>query len=229
MTLAIIPARGGSKRIPGKNTRAFLGKPIIAYSIEAALQSGLFDEVMVSTDDEDIKQVALAYGATVPFMRSAQNSDDFATTSAVLIEVVEAYAQLGKSVTTAACIYPTAPFVSAEKLKSAHALLLSGAYASVFPVMRFSYPIQRALRRTEAGLVNMMQPEHLNSRSQDLEPAYHDAGQFYFFQVADFLKAGAIFNDNSGAIIISEMEGHDIDNLEDWQVAEFKYGVRYGK
>lgn len=224
-TLAIITARGGSKRIPRKNIRPFLGKPIIAYGINAASQSGLFDDVMVSTDDVAIADIARHYGASVPFLRNAQTADDFATTADVLTEVLAQYAQQNVTFDYACCLYPTAPFVTDELLKRAFSTLIDRRFDTVYPVQRFSFPIQRAvLLRNEK--VQWFQPEYALTRSQDLEPAYHDAGQFYFFNVAAFKQNHRLITDNSGGIIISEMEAHDIDTEDDWQVAELKYQLR---
>ena len=220
--LVVIPARGGSKRIPRKNIKDFLGRPIIAYSIEAALGSGLFDEVMVSTDDEEIAQVALAHGASVPFLRSPTSSDDHATTAQVLEEVLERYKEQGKTFDCACCLYPTAPFVTSETLKQGYSRLREGGYDSVFPVLRYSYPIWRSLK-LEDGKAVMNWPEHLQSRSQDLPPAFHDAGQFYWFRVDAFRESGKLFTANSGAIEISELQAQDIDSETDWRLAELKY------
>ncbi|WP_299759621.1 pseudaminic acid cytidylyltransferase [uncultured Pontibacter sp.] len=220
--IAIIPARGGSKRIPRKNIKGFLGKPVIAYSVEAALASGLFGEVMVSTDDEEIAQVAREHGASVPFMRSPKASDDYATTAQVLAEVLERYESAGREFDHACCIYPTAPFVTADILGVAYAKLTKGGFDSVFPVLRYSYPIWRSLK-VEDGKAVMNWPEHLNSRSQDLTAAFHDAGQFYWFQAGKFLESGKIFTANSGVVELSELEAQDIDTETDWQLAELKY------
>jgi len=222
MNIAIITARGGSKRIPRKNIKDFLGKPIIAYSIEAALASKLFDEVMVSTDDEEIAQIARSFGVSVPFLRSSNASDDFATTAQVLQEVLASYKALGKEYTYACCMYPTAPFVNAESLTKAYTLLTEMAFDSVFPIQRFSFPIQRALVFKENKLA-WLQPENATKRSQDLEATYHDTGQFYFFNVSAFLSSGSLLTANSSGIEIGEMQAHDIDTEEDWKVAEFKY------
>lgn len=226
-TVAIITARGGSKRIPRKNIKPFLGKPIIAYSIESALNSGLFDEVMVSTDDVEIAAVARQFGAKVPFLRSAKNADDFATTADVIVEVLEEYEQLGQTFEYAICIYPTAPFVSSELLIKGYELLTQGDYDTVFPAMPFSFPIQRAIKLNTKNRIEMLQPEHLRTRSQDLEATYHDCGQFYWLHVERFMAKKEIWTDNSGIVILSEMEAHDIDNLEDWKVAEFKYKIKF--
>lgn len=220
--IAIIPARGGSKRIPRKNIRNFLGKPIIAYSIEAAIESGLFDEVMVSTDDEEIAHIAKQYGASVPFMRSVAASDDFATTAQVLEEVLGNYSINEIRFESACCIYPTAPFITSNILNKAYKKLKEGSYKSVFPILRYGYPIWRSLKLVDDKVV-MNWPEHLTSRSQDLIPAFHDTGQFYWFIVKAFNKSKALFTDDSGTIELTELEVQDIDNEIDWALAELKY------
>lgn len=223
--LAIIPARGGSKRIERKNIRPFLGRPIIAYAIEAALGSGLFDTVMVSTDDEQIAHIARQYGAEVPFMRSAATADDHATTGAVLREVLERYDQ---KFDAACCVYPTAVLLGQEPLKEAYQKMEREGLDSVFAMVRYSYPPQRALVERQ-GKVVMQYPEYVASRSQDLEPIYHDAGQFYWFGVEQFLKTGQLWGANSSAVVLSELEVQDIDTLEDWAMAEIKYTKLYGR
>lgn len=223
--VAIITARGGSKRIPRKNIRSFLGKPIIAYVIDAALKSGLFAEVMVSTDDDEITQVARQYGASVPFLRSPETADDFATTADVLTEVLRNYEQQNQIFDYACCLYPTAPFVTSDLLNRALLLLTEKKFDTVYPIQPFSFPIQRAVFLRDST-VRWVQPEHALTRSQDLEPAYHDAGQFYFVNIASFQKNHRLITDNSGGIIISEMAAHDIDTEEDWQVAELKFRLR---
>ncbi|KER09750.1 MAG: CMP-N-acetylneuraminic acid synthetase [[Candidatus Thermochlorobacteriaceae] bacterium GBChlB] len=222
MRLCIITARGGSKRIPRKNIKLFLGKPIIAYSISVAIESNIFDEVMVSTDDSEISQIATRYGAVVPFMRSTKTSDDFATTYDVIEEVVLEYHNLGFRVEQACCIYPTAPFVSVKILHDSFTLLQERKFDIVFPVVRFNSPIQRALK-IESGKVSMIYDENINKRTQDLIPAYHDAGQFYSFNVPPVIKEKSLMTKNTGAIEISEMEAQDIDNPTDWELAEFKF------
>ena len=223
--IAIIPARGGSKRIPRKNIKDFLGKPIIAYSIEAALKSELFDEVMVSTDDEEIAEIARKCGANVPFARSTENANDYATTVDVLVEVLEAYKNLNQTFEVGCCIYPTAPFVSAETLQKAFELLQSQKLDSVYPVQRFSFPPQRGVVFQENKL-RWQNHENAQVRSQDLMPLYHDAGQFYFFKTEKLIQNRSILTENTSGIVISEMDAHDIDNEEDWQVAEFKYRIK---
>lgn len=220
--LAIIPARGGSKRIPRKNIKAFLGKPIMAYSIEAALNSNLFDEVMVSTDDEEIAEIARAYGAVVPFLRSESNANDYAVLADVIEEVLEGYSAKGKAFKNVCCILPTAPFVTAENISDAFTTLVNNNFDSVFPVLEYSFPIQRSLQINK-GKVAMVWSEHLNKRSQDLEPRYHDSGQFYWLNTASFLTNKKLFTSNSGALIISELQAQDIDTSIDWKLAEIKY------
>lgn len=220
--VAIIPARGGSKRIPKKNIKEFLGKPIIAYSIETALACGLFDEVMVSTDSEEIAEIAKSFGANVPFRRSNENADDFATTLDVINEVLEAYEQLGKNWDYGCCIYPTAPFVTSGSISDGFELLGKQQFATVFPIVKFDYPIWRGLVKDD-DRVRMKWPEHLNSRSQDLEAVYHDAGQWYWFNTKKLLIERKLFNDNSGYIELSPESVQDIDSPSDWTLAELKY------
>ncbi len=224
--LAIIPARGGSKRIERKNIKPFLGKPIISFSIETAISSKLFDEIMVSTDDSEIAEISEKLGATIPFFRSKEMSTDFATTSEVLTEVLNKYAEMGKKFDYCCCIYPTAPFISVSKLNESLELLQKNSFDSVFPVVKFGYPIFRALQKND-GKINMIWEENLNKRSQDLPAAFHDAGQFYWFDVEKFLTKKAMFTDNSGAIELSELEVQDIDNEVDWKLAELKYQLIY--
>lgn len=220
--LAIITARGGSKRIPKKNIREFCGKPILAYSIEAALESGLFDHVMVSTDSEEIAEIARKYGADVPFFRSETTSGDFATTNDVLAEVLEEYEKRGMHFDVACCIYPTAPFVTAEKLKTAVAQLESSDADTLIPVVSFSYPPQRAMVVENERLV-FKYPEYLDSRSQDLQSHYHDVGQFYVFRTDRFAVNKKLMVGDILPFIVSELEVQDIDNLTDWKIAEMKY------
>ena len=222
MNIAIITARGGSKRIPQKNIKHFCGKPILEYSILAALNSEEFDEVMVSTDDEIIATIARQCGANVPFLRSEKTSGDFSTTSDVLIEVINQYKAMGKVYDYGCCIYPTAPFVTAEKLKYAMNLLEEKNADTVMPVVKFSFPPQRCVI-IEDNKLKMKWPQYLNSRSQDLEPFYHDCGQYYGFNVYKFLQNGKLLSDNTVSIITPELEVQDIDSIEDWEIAEIKY------
>lgn len=226
--IAIITARGGSKRIPRKNIRDFLGKPIIAYSIAAALRAACFDEVMVSTDDREIADVALSFGAKVPFLRTAEASDDFASTEDVLTEVLDAYREHGREFDYACCIYPTAPFVTVNKLQYGLLRLTETGADSALPVVRFGYPIQRALKIHDNRL-SMVWPEHLESRSQDLLQTYHDSGQFYWLRVSRFLETHQLFSAHTIPIIVPESEVQDIDNEEDWKNAEIKFEIMHKK
>lgn len=220
--IAIITARGGSKRIPRKNIKEFCGKPILAYSIEAALQSGLFDTVMVSTDDEEIAGIARRYGAEIPFYRSERTANDFATTNDVLLEVLEEYEKRGEHYDMGCCIYPTAPFVTAEKLRDAMKRLKESDADTLIPVVSFSYPPQRAMIVKEGRLV-FEYPQYLDSRSQDLEPHYHDVGQFYLFRTEAFRQNRKLMLGNILPYVVSELEVQDIDNQTDWEIAEIKY------
>lgn len=226
--LAVIPARGGSKRIPRKNIRDFAGRPIIGWSIATALDSGLFDTVMVSTDDAEIAAVAEAAGASVPFLRSAATSDDHATLVQVMGEVIAAYADQGRAFDAVCCILPTAPLLTAARLAEGAEMFASGRFDSVFPVVPFPAPIQRALRRDSDGMATMFQPEHYASRSQDLEPAYHDAGQFYWATAASWRAQRPVFSGRAGLIVLDPMEAQDIDTEADWRLAEVKHGLRLG-
>lgn len=221
--VAIITARGGSKRIPRKNVKEFCGRPIIVYSIEAALESGLFDEVMVSTEDEEIAGIAKAAGARVPFMRSGENAGDYASTDDVLLEVLEAYREQGREFDSFCCLYPTAPFVTADKLRRAMQLLDKAD--SVMPVVAFSFPPQRCMILNEEGELRMKWPEHAKTRSQDLEPYYHDCGQFYCCKTAPFLEYKTTDLPHMVPMIMSETQVQDIDNLDDWKIAELKYSL----
>ena len=220
--IAIITARGGSKRIPKKNIRLFCGKPILTYSIRAALDAGIFDKVMVSTDSEEIAQIAREAGADVPFMRSDATSGDYATTAEVLLEVLAEYEKNGESFDTVCCIYPTAPFVTAQKLRDGITLLEERDVDSVVPVVRYSFPPQRAFVIRD-GFTVMKYPQHAGSRSQDLEPFFHDCGQFYCMQVKNFKEKKQIFTDRMLSIEMPETEVQDIDNETDWKLAELKY------
>lgn len=221
-SIAIITARGGSKRIPRKNVKDFLGKPIIQYSINAALCSGVFDEVMVSTDDQEIAEVAKQAGANVPFMRSAESSTDYSSTAEVLIEVLETYNRGGKKFDYACCCYPTAPFITAEKINKAFVILKENKADCVLPVAKYSVPIWWALKM-EQHKISLHWPENALKRSQDLPAAYYDSGQFYFLNVSQFMKNKAIFTENSFGLEVPETEVQDIDNAEDWTLAELKY------
>lgn len=220
--IAIITARGGSKRIPNKNKRDFLGKPILCYSIEAALAAGLFDEVMVSTDDEEIAQIARQAGANVPFMRSAATANDYATTDDVLLEVLAEYEKRGRTFDYTACIYPTAPFVTAGKLREALQILVREDASGVMPVVSFSFPPQRGMAVRD-GRLAYCYPENAMKRSQDLETVYHDCGQFYFYHTERYRACLGDLQDGYVPVVVPETEVQDIDNLSDWKLAEMKY------
>jgi len=221
-SICIITARGGSKRIPRKNLKPFLGKPILEYAIEAALQSKLFETVMVSTDDDEIAEVGKRAGAEVPFRRSDDNSSDYASTADVLAEVLERYAAQGQNFEFACCCYPTAVFASAEKLVAATQELVAKDADSIFPVAPYSTPILRAFRIEDEKL-QFVWPEHEFSRSQDLGECYYDTGQFYIFRVQPFLRARSILCGKTVPFIVSPMEAQDIDDELDWRMAELKY------
>jgi pseudaminic acid cytidylyltransferase len=220
--LCVIPARGGSKRIPRKNVRAFAGQPIIAWSIRAALDSGLFDTVMVSTDDAEIANAARAAGAVTPFMRTAQTSNDQAGIMEVLAEVAASYEAEGQSFDTLCCLLATAPLTTPGRLAEGAALMDQGAEA-VVPVAPFDYPIQRALRRAADGRVAMMDPVQLVVRSQDLEPAWHDAGQFYWTRWAAARSGRSVLAGDAYGLPLSSLECQDIDTEDDWALAELKF------
>lgn len=220
--IAIITARGGSKRIPRKNIKDFCGKPIIAYSIEAAISSNLFDEVMVSTDDLEIVSVARFYGANVPFMRSRKTSDDFATTEDVLIEVLGEYKKNGQEFDNLCCIYPTAPFVTVKKIQEAMQLMELKRPEQILPLVPYSFPPQRCNIISSNGFAEYKFSEYKTTRSQDLEVWYHDAGQFYIYDVKKFLACKGNCTEFL-PIFLSELEVQDIDNEVDWKIAELKY------
>ncbi|MDD3368274.1 MAG: pseudaminic acid cytidylyltransferase [Lachnospiraceae bacterium] len=225
-SVAIITARGGSKRIPHKNMKNFCGKPIICYSIEAAFASGAFDEVMVSTDDDAIAEIAEKAGAAVPFRRSNETAGDYASTDDVIKEVLETYEKLGKHFDRFCCIYPTAPFLTPKKLCTAMDML--DQHDSVMPVVSFSYPPQRCLVLNQ-GCLTYKWPEYSCTRSQDLEPYYHDCGQFYACKTDPFLEAGTTSVPDLVPMLLSEMEVQDIDTQDDWEIAELKYQIMLRK
>lgn len=222
-TVAVITARGGSKRIPKKNIKEFCGKPIIAYAIQAAIASNIFDEVMVSTDSEEISKIARDYGAVVPFMRSEKNADDYATTEDVIMEVVNQYKERGKAYAYVCCLYPTTPFITSSILKEAVKIMVQENPAVVMPVVQFSYPPQRCFVIDENGYARFKYPEYVQTRSQDLEKQYHDAGQFYVYHVEKLFAHNGIIEDDFKPIILPEMCVQDIDTLDDWKMAEMKY------
>ncbi|MBG0789046.1 MAG: pseudaminic acid cytidylyltransferase [Desulfovibrionaceae bacterium] len=223
MNIAVIPARGGSKRIPRKNIRPFLGKPIIAYSIETAMRTGLFDEIIVSTDDEEIAETARSYGATTPFMRPAELSDDMSGTTPVIRHALKWCLDNGKDVDAVCGLYATAPFTTTEDLRRGHeALARAGAALSV---TTFPYPIYRGLRLDETGRIGMIWPEHMDARSQDLPEAYHDCGQFYWGTRKFYLSGREFMEGDAEGILIPRHRVQDIDTEEDWIRAEALYKV----
>ena len=227
-TIAIITARGGSKRIPRKNIKDFLGRPIIEYSIKAALESGIFSEVMVSTDDEEIAEIAKHAGAKVPFLRSKENSNDHATTGDVLMEVLDYYKKQGTDFEYVCCIYPTAPFVTADKLKKAYRIIKESDGYQLNPVVAYSFPPQRGVV-IRNGELQMVQPQHRLTRSQDLETYYHDCGQFYFYREDKLVEGNGVITEHIVPLVVSELEVQDIDNETDWKLAEMKYQLMEGK
>lgn len=220
--IAVITAGGGSRRIPQNHIRDFCGKPILAYSVEAALGSGVFDTVMVSTEDKEIAEIAEKYGAEVPFFQSVRNAGDHAATRDVLREVLEGYEGRGVRFDVLCCIYPTAPFVTAGRLKEAVGLLEGNGADSVLPVVRFSFPPQRCVVMKD-GILQYKWPEYARARSQDLEPYYYDAEQFYCLNVRSFQEQNVLVMKKTMPLILPEMEIQNIDTEEDWQLAEVKY------
>ena len=220
MTLCVIPARGGSKRIPRKNVRPFHGRPMIAWSISAALESGIFDHIIVSTDDKDIAEVARSEGAEVPFMRPVELSDDHTATVPVIAHAIEASEALWGLQENICCLYATAPFVQASDLSDAHALLDKTGAKYAFPVTSFPFPIQRGVRLRKDGRMEMFQPEYALTRSQDLEEAYHDVGQFYWGRRDAWMAGTTLIGPDAAPLIIPRLRAQDIDTPEDWDRAE---------
>jgi pseudaminic acid cytidylyltransferase len=223
MRLCVIPARGGSKRIPRKNIRPFAGRPIIAYSIDAARESGLFDRIMVSTDDAEIAEVAHGVGAEIPFLRPAELADDYVGTNAVVTHAIHWHAANDIPVAEVCCIYATAPFVQARYLREGLDRLLTTGKSFVFSVTKYPFPVQRAIRLNDQGEVEALFPECRNSRSQDLEPIYHDAGQFYWGTAAAFLGDVPLFSSSALPVILPPHLVQDIDTDEDWHRAELMF------
>ena len=223
MNLAVIPARGGSKRIPRKNIKPFCGKPIIAWSIEAAKSSGCFERIIVSTDDEEIGRMAEQWGADVPFSRPAELSDDYTGTIPVIAHAIRQEQQNGWDPANVCCLYATAPFLDPDDLRHGLRVLEQGDCDYAFSVTTYAFPIQRAIRITEAGRVEMFQPENFNTRSQDLEHAFHDAGQFYWGKANAWLEGSSIFGPDALPIITPRSRVQDIDTPEDWERAEYMF------
>ena len=220
--ICIIPARGGSKRIPRKNIKLFLGKPIIGYSIKAAIDSKLFDEVMVSTEDQEIMSISENLGASIPFKRSEKLSDDFTSTFDVLNDVLNRYNKKGKNYDYACCLYPTAPFITSKILEEAFDLMIKNSYDSVFPIIEYGHPIQRAIKLNNKK-IEYVSSENINKRTQDLEKRFHDAGQFYWFSVEKLMMSKKLITNNSSGLIMSKNSMQDIDKIEDWSLAELKF------
>lgn len=223
MNVAIIPARGGSKRIPRKNIKDFCGKPMIAWSIKAALQSGCFERIIVSTDDEEIAEVALRFGAEVPFIRPEELSGDFVATIPVIKHAIQWLNANQIIPDWVCCIYATAPFISANALKNGLTLIQQQDADYAFSVTSYAFPIQRAINVQQNGTVKMFSPEHFNTRSQDLEEAYHDAGQFYWGARTAWLEEKPIFSSESYPVILPRHLVQDIDTPEDWIIAELMF------
>ena len=223
MKLCVIPARGGSKRIPKKNIRDFCGRPIIAYSIEQALKSGCFDKVIVSTDDSEIADISRGYGAEIPFVRPGNISDDYATTMDVVKHAINHYKDKGEVISAVCCIYATAPFIDVDYLKQGYDKLVTLNKSYTFSVTSFPFPVQRAISITSDGDIEAMWPENINKRSQDLVEAYHDAGQFYWGRADAFLNNEIIFSNVSSPVIIPRYLVQDMDTVEDWDRAELMY------
>ncbi len=229
MRLAVIPARGGSKRIPRKNVRPFFGRPMIAWSIEAARDSGCFDRIIVSTDDDEIASVAEAQGAEAPFRRPAALSDDYTGTSSVIAHATAWCKQASVDVSSVCCIYATAPFIQAQDLRDAYNTLEKQGCDFVFSVTSYAFPIQRAIRLTSSGRVEMFHPENFAVRSQDLEEAYHDAGQFYWGTASAWLEQRPIYSSGTVPFILPRYRVQDIDTLEDWERAELMFSTLVGR
>ena len=223
MRLAVIPARGGSKRIPRKNIKPFCGKPMIAWSIEAALQSACFDQVVVSTDDAEIAEVARQHGALVPFIRPANLADDHTDTIPVIQHAIQWSQTQGLAPSQVCCLYATAPFVSVDDLRRGLAVLTETASDYAFSVTSYAFPIQRAIRITETGRVEMFNPQHFGTRSQDLEEAWHDAGQFYWGRADAWLAGKPIFSNDAVPVKLPRHRVQDIDTPEDWLRAEWMF------
>ncbi|WKJ89677.1 pseudaminic acid cytidylyltransferase [Methylomonas montana] len=225
MRIAVIPARGGSKRIPRKNIKDFCGKPMIAWSIEAAEASKLFDHIIVSTDDAEIACVAREYGAEIPFMRPPELANDYAGTIPVINHAIRWFAEQGEAPQTVCCIYATAPFIIAADLRIGYETLIAANSDYAFSVTSFPFPIQRAIRFTPNGRLAMFHPEQFNTRSQDLEESFHDAGQFYWGRSEAFLRELPLFSEAAAPVFLPRYRVQDIDTLEDWRRAELMFKV----
>lgn len=230
MNLALIPARGGSKRIPRKNMKPFLGKPILQYSIDLAKSAGLFDEVTVSTEDIEIEDFAAKHGVKAPFRRSEKNANDFATLSDVLLEVLTEYQKLGMQFANVCVILPTAPLITNEILNEAYRKLVTSHFSAVIPLVKYSHPIQRALKvLNNSGKTAIIDPKSALMRTQDCAETYYDSGQFYWINVKQFLIEKKILMENAGSIELMPEQCHDIDSMNDWVITEMKYKLLYSQ
>ena len=229
MNLCVIPARGGSKRIPKKNIKNFFGKPIIAWSIEQAINSNCFDKIMVSTDDKDIAKIAKSYGADIPFIRPKKLSDDHTATTPVIAHAIKWYIKKNYNPSYICCIYATAPFIRASDLKKGLKILKKNRCDYVFPVVNYNYPIQRAFIIKKNNRLKMFNSEHFNSRSQDLEEAFHDAGQFYWGKKNSWLENRIVISEKALPILIPRSRALDIDTIEDWSIAETMFKTNQEK
>lgn len=223
--LVIIPARGGSKRIQKKNIKMFNGKPIISYVIDTVKKSSLFDEVMVSTDNIEIAEVAKKYGALVPFLRSSKNANDHSTLTDVILEVIESYKDQGRNFDQICCILPTAVLITLDKIEETYQKLINNNYSTVVPVIKYAYPIQRSLKVID-GLLKLREEKYINTRSQDLENHFHDSGQFYWLNTESFLRVKKVFNGNTGYVELKEYEAQDVDTMNDWTMLQLKYNFK---
>lgn len=226
-SICIIPARAGSKRILQKNIKPFMGKPIMTYSIKAALKSGIFDVVMVSTDSEEFAAIARQYGAEVPFLRSEKTANDFADTEDVIFEVLNKYHSMGKDFDIICCLYSTAPFITADRLVEG-SKCISDTVDAAISVVEYSFPIQRSVKINNLGCLQPNFPQYMDARSQDLEKTFHDAGQFYFIKNKTFIEEHSLWCKNVAPVILPELEVQDLDTMSDWQLAEIKYKLIHG-
>lgn len=221
--LAIIPARGGSKRIPKKNIRSFYGKPIIEYVINAAKETNLFDEIMVSTEDEEIANIVTKMGAKVPFLRSKENADDYATIANVINEVTDSYSKMNQKFDNYCCLLATAPLIRPMRIVEGYNLFIDKKFDSLNTLLPFPVPVETGFRLTDEGKVEMLNLDIYGKRYQDIKKTYYDAGQFYWMKPESVKKNNRIATENTGAVVLTELEAHDIDSIEDWNIAEFKY------
>lgn len=224
--IAIIPARGGSKRIPMKNIRDFKGKPVIHYSIRSAISSNIFDKIIVSTDSDKIANISKKLGADIPFIRSKKNSDDFATTDDVIKEVLDFYSQKNEEFDYACCIYPVNPLIKSSNIIKGFEKIKKNNFDCVFSAVKYSYPIQRSFRIDSKDRIKMIEPNSYKTRSQDLKETFHDAGQFYWFKPKIFMENLRLWTNNTSVIKLNELEVHDIDNETDWKIAEIKFKIQ---